>query len=451
MVLIPKIKNMKNFTSLVLAILFVQTIVCQELPRKGWFGARISNENSGGIKVHQVVGGTSLNVGLKVDDVVLKINKNSINTTSDLSKIIGNLIEGNSISFEIIRNGEKITLKGKVKGRERETIKNGKVIYESIPFKGGKLSVIINRPNGEGKMPAILFIPGYTCSSVDGLTDNHPYGRIVRAFSEAGFVVIRVEKSGLGDSQNTPDCSSTTLYDEVDSFQAGFDKMKSLSYVDTSNLFLFGHSMGGIIAPAISAKNEVKGTIVYGTTAKSWFEYQLEMNRLQLMLAKLPPLEYEEKCRIQSEIAFEYFIQKKSLKEIASNPLKEEILKSDWMYDGNNMIFERNQEYWRQIQDYPLLDNWKKATGKVLVLFGESDFQAFSKPDHEQIVYTVNHYKPGSAELICFPETDHYFAKSGTMQNAFDLFSNGKILELFESFNQDVIEKSIIWSKKQLD
>lgn len=354
-----------------------QILFSQELPRKGWFGASVSLGNSGGVKINQAVGGTSLSVGLLKDDVIVKINNNSVHSASDLTKIITNAIEGNSMSFEIIRNGKKITIKGKVKGRDRETTKNGKVIYESIPFKGGKLSVIINKPNGEDKKPAILFIPGYTCSSVDGLTENHPYGRIVRAFSDAGFVVVRVEKSGLGDSQNTPDCSSTTLYDEVESFQAGFDKMKSLPYVDTNNLFLFGHSMGGVIAPALSADNKVKGTIVYGTTAKSWFEYQLEMNRLQLKLAKLPPLEYEEKCRIQSEIAFEYFIQKKSLNEIANDSKKGEILKTDWMYDGNDMIFERNQEYWRQIQDYPLLDNWKKTSGKVLVLFGEADFQAF--------------------------------------------------------------------------
>lgn len=34
------------------------------------------------------------------------------------------------------------------------------------------------------------------------------------------------------------------------------------------------------------------------------------------------------------------------------------------MYDGKGMISERNQEYWRPIQDYPLLDNWKKLQGK---------------------------------------------------------------------------------------
>lgn len=93
----------------------------------------------------------------------------------------------------------------------------------------------------------------------------------------------------------------------------------------------------------------------------------------------------------------------------------------------------------------------EKTSGKVLVLFRETDFQAFSKPDHEQIVYTVNHFETGASGLISFPETEHYFAKSGTMQNAFDLFSNGKIQKLFELFNMEVIVKSLECSKKQLN
>jgi hypothetical protein len=37
-------------------------------------------------------------------------------------------------------------------------------------YKGGQLRVIINKPFKENKMPAMLFIPGYTCSSIDELT-----------------------------------------------------------------------------------------------------------------------------------------------------------------------------------------------------------------------------------------------------------------------------------------
>lgn len=273
---------------------------------------------------------------------------------SKISKFDGD-VSFNDFSFKyVVKGSESYKLEKKL-----YTLDQNQFIIGSK--NNGKLSVIINKPKKSGKLPALLFIPGYTCSSIDNLSLDHPYGRIVRAFSNAGYVVARIEKSGLGDSQNTPNCSSTDLKDEIESFTAGLNKLKSLSYVDTENIFIFGHSMGGIIAPALRAIMPVKGVMVYGTTAKSFFEYQLEMNRLQLMLANPDPLVYEKTCRLQTQIAYEYYIQKKELKDIAISPERIEALKTDWQYDGGNKIFDRNQEYRRQIIDNPLIENWKNT------------------------------------------------------------------------------------------
>lgn len=433
------------------------SINAQQLPRKGWLGAKIEFQQDTilikskqskieGFKVTKVIGGTATAILLQENDIIVKIDTNTFKSTTDLQQCITSKVEGDPIKLTIIRNGKIKNLTGKMVGKPRETSQGHEVIYESIPFKDGFLTIIINKPKKTWKMPGLLFIPGYTCSSIDGLSEKHPYGRIVRTYADSGYVVVRVEKSGLGDNQNTIDCSLTNLYDEVACFQAGLDKLRSLDYVDISNIFIWGHSMGGVIAPALAAQNPVKGVIVYGTTAKSFFEYQLEMNRLQLMLGKPDPMEYEKTCRLQTEIAYEYYILKKDIKEIASTPERIEALKKDWEYDGNNKIFGRNQEYWRQIIDFPQLDLWKNCSGHVLVLYGGSDFQAFSKADHEQIVYTVNYYNPNKATLLVFPETDHYIAKTGTMQNSFDLFVQGKTQTLFDLFDFDVIRESIEWS-----
>ena len=435
------------------------SIVAQQLPRKGWLGAKIELHQDTliikskqviypGFRIIQVVGGSAKNLQLIENDLILTINSKSFQNATEVAQYFTSTIEGDNLEITILRGGKQKKLTGVIVGKPREVDQKYEVINERVPFKGGFLSVIINKPKKSGKMPAMLFIPGYTCSSIDGLSEKHPYGRIVRAYADSGYVVVRVEKSGLGDSQNTPECSFTNLYDEVASFQAGLEKLRSLDYVDTSNIFIWGHSMGGVIAPALGAQNNIKGVIVYGTTAKSFFEYQLEMNRLQLMLAHPDPFEYEKTCRLQTEIAYEYYILKKDIKEIASTPERLAALQKDWEYDGNNKIFGRNQEYWRQIVDFPQLEYWKNCSGSVLVLYGGSDFQAFSKADHDQIVYTVNYYHPGKATLMVFPETDHYIAKTGTMQNSFDLFVQGKTLTLFDLFDFEVITKSIEWSNK---
>ncbi|TVQ71110.1 MAG: hypothetical protein EA363_06565 [Balneolaceae bacterium] len=219
--------------------------------------------------------------------------------------------------------------------------------------------MIINKPAGEEPMPALLLIPGYTCASIEHLRETHPYRRLIDAYVDAGYVTLRIEKSGLGDSWNTPECASTDLHDEIESFEQGLKTLRSLPYVDPSRIIIYGHSMGGVVAPAISARHDIAGVIAYGTVALSWFEYMLG-----------------------------------------------------------------------------------------LVQFGESDFQAYSLSAHEQIVKTVNHYHPGNATLAVFPLTDHYLAKSGTMQEAYDKLIGGQVLQLFDEYNPEVGNSAVTWSNR---
>jgi dienelactone hydrolase len=361
-----------------------------------------------------------------------------------------NYTPGQEVQLSVLRGKKKITLKAKAVARPFETDDNAEVIYDEANFRGGHLRVIINKPFKENKMPAMLFVPGYTCSSIDELTNDHPYKRIIDAYVDAGYTTMRIEKSGLGDSKNTPPCESCDLMDEIENFEVGLKKLKSLSYVDTNQIIIVGHSMGGIIVPAISAKNNAAGVVVYGTTAKSWFEYQLEMYRVQNALAGMNPIEVEQSVVEQYDLNYRYFVQKESLEEMAKDAKVDSVLRSVWGYDGKGQIYDRNAEYWRQIQDYPHLENWKNTTAKVLVQFGESDFQAFSKADHQQIVNTVNHFHPGNATLISYPSTDHYFAKSGTMQEAYDKFANGHIQQLFDEYNQEVGLSAVKWSNEIL-
>lgn len=421
-----------------------------QLKRKIQFGAQIEYVTEGGqsgCKVIRVVRGTSLALKLQKDDLITHIGgSSSFASVDDFVQLFLRYAPNDPVKLTVVRSGKKITLKANAIVRPYETDDNATVIYDEANYKDGQLRVIINKPFSEKKMPAMLFIPGYTCSSIDELPNDHPYKRIIDAFVDGGYVTLRIEKSGLGDSQNTPPCESCDLYDEIENFEVGLKKLKSLPYVDTNQIIIVGHSMGGIIAPAISARHHVAGVVVFGTTAKSWFEYQIEMYRIQNALAGMNPIEVEQSVVAQYDLNYRYFIKKEKLEDLAKDAKADSVLRSSWEYDGKGKIYSRNAEYWRQIQDYPHLENWKNTNAKVLVQFGESDFQAFSKADHQQIVNTVNYFHPGNATLITFPNTDHFFAKSGTMQEAYNKFSNGQIQQLFDEYNHEVGLSAVKWS-----
>ncbi|TAE52517.1 MAG: alpha/beta fold hydrolase [Bacteroidetes bacterium] len=453
-----RILSLFAFVSVLFGLMYAPPLAAQQSQRKAWLGAQISPltaeelstqplKGVQGLRIVQCIGGTSVAIGMMPDDILLSLDGVALASVAELRAHLSGKTEGQTLSAEILRSGKKKTLKGSYAGRPLETDDNAEVIYTFTPYRGGQLRTIINKPHTEGKLPALLFIPGYTCTSIDGLAPNHPYKRIIDAYVDAGFVTLRIEKTGLGDSYGTPACDDCDLMGEIESFENGLKMLKSLPYVDTTQIIIFGHSMGGIIAPAIAARNRVQGTIVYGTTAKSWYEYMLELNRLQNLLSRPDPLEHEQFMRDQYEITYRYFVRKEALSDLAKDPKADTLLRTLWAYDGKGRIFERNAEYWRQIQDMPLLENWKNTSGKVLVLYGESDFQAFSREDHEQIVYTVNYYQPQAASLHSFPLTDHNFSKAGTMQEAFDAAAAGQTLQLFDAYNPEVGHVSVKWSQ----
>jgi photosystem II stability/assembly factor-like uncharacterized protein/pimeloyl-ACP methyl ester carboxylesterase len=441
---------MKNLF-LFFSICSFNLLYSQSLNRKVQFGARVEYVTENGIsgcKVLQVARGTSVKLKLQEKDLIVKIGNSTFTSTEEFTQQFLTYAPNQEVQLTVLRKQKNLVLKAKALARPYETDDNATVIYDEVAYKGGQLRVIINKPFKENKMPAMLFIPGYTCSSIDELPNYHPYKRIVDAYVDAGYVTLRIEKSGLGDSKNTPPCGDCDLLDEIENFEVGLKKLKSLPYVDPNQIIIVGHSMGGIVAPAISAKNKVAGVVVYGTTAKSWFEYQIEMYRVQNELAGLNPIEVEQSVIAQYDVNYRYFVKKEKLEDIAKDSAADSILRNSWEYDGKGKIYSRNAEYWRQIQDYPHLQNWKNTTAKVLVQFGESDFQAFSKADHQQIVNTVNFFNPGNATLITYPSTDHYFAKSGTMQEAYNKFSNGQIQQLFDEYNQEVGLSAVKWSNE---
>ncbi len=434
-------------------LFFISVNGYSQLQRKVQFGARVeyvTENGTSGCKVLQVARGTSVALKLQEKDLIVKIGNSTFASTAEFNQQFLTYSPNQEVQLTVLRGKNKLVLKAKAVARPYETDDNATVIYDEATYKGGQLRVIINKPFKENKMPAMLFIPGYTCSSIDELTNDHPYKRIIDAYVDAGYVTLRIEKSGLGDSKNTPPCESCDLLDEIENFEVGLKKLKSLPYVDSNQIIIVGHSMGGIVAPAISAKNKVAGVVVYGTTAKSWFEYQIEMYRIQNALSGMNPIEVEQSVIAQYDLNYRYFVKKEKLEDIAKETKADSILRTSWEYDGKGKIYSRNAEYWRQIQDYPHLENWKNTKAKVLVQFGESDFQAFSKDDHQQIVNTVNYFNPGNATLMTYPSTDHYFAKSGTMQEAYNKFANRQIQQLFDEYNPEVGLSAVKWSNEVL-
>lgn len=454
---------MRNFNLLLL--FFISSLNCwsQALPRQGNWGIfavhladSIKQEaglDEGGVFIKWIKPGTTgSELGVKVGDLLYQINDQPISSPDDIyfSGMLNQLKAGDDITYHVYRENKKIKCTGKVLPKPLETNQFGEVIYDKVPFKNGHLSTIITKPNAhKEKVPAVYFIPGYNCASYDNIISFHPYQRIIDSLTHLGYAVFRTEKSGMGDSYNTPNCYDIDFYTEQEGFEAGYEQLLTYDFIDTSRIFVFGHSLGGIHAPLLAEKYNPKGVIVYGTTHLPWMEYLTHMLRFQNIRLGVPPIQVEKEAKIYQSLLYDHYVLDLDPEAlIAKDSAYLPLLQRDFQYIGGDMIFQRHYTFMQQLNDINLTASWAAIKSHVLSIYGESDFEAINSDSHESIVRIVNHYHPGNATFLLVPETNHSFIKVGSMMEGVEARNNGSIRNLLKNhFNYDIITEIDNWIK----
>ncbi len=440
-------------------VLIVAIIFClylssnaQHLMRKAHLGINVAEISDSLKTIHKISHGiyiikindieVSKKHKLKTGDIILSINSIEVKSISGLVTEVSKYNEDNEVSFSIIRNGKQKQIKGTFPAKPYEKSENHEILYDQFEFDEGYIRTIIDKPDGDIKYPAILFIQGYTCGSIDNVGEKHPYIQLVKVLCNKGYVVMRMEKPGVGDCNNKTKCEDLDFNKEIASFTKGLRKLKTYDFVDTNNVFIWGHSLGGMIAPIIANREKLKGVIVYGTTIKPWREYLIEMNRKQAPLFGADYVESEKYALNYHKLIYALYVDKKTPDEIEKDTIMAQMLKTHFMYDGKGHIYGRNYKTFVQIDDYNQTEYWSKVNSNVLVFWGDADIEAMSRYDHETIVDVVNRYHPGKATFIHLKNTTHSFAKVESMEHG---IKNRNWKYITENFNEDVAIKTVEW------
>lgn len=433
----------------------------QNLKRRAYLGSVLVNLNDSSVKAHHLTsnegviinqtieGGTAQKIGLNSGDIILSINNIQIKTRTDFMQIISKMKADEEITFVVVRKNKTKTIKGKTMGYKPDNYDFADVIYDEIPFEGGFLRNVILKPKGKAISPVVFFIQGYTCASIDNMGFDHPYEKILTDLVKNGIAVFKVEKPGMGDCKGTPDCESIDFYTELKAFEKTYQHIPNYKFLDTNNIFIFGHSMGGVIAPIMKRQPEARGIAVYGTVTRSWFEYFVEMSRIQNTLSGEDYKDNENMFSTRLRFNYEYLINKKTPEELSKDSAINEILKTEWQYQYPDKITGRNYKYWQQLQDVSMLKGWADYNGKVLSIWGETDFVAFSKLDHQWIADIVNQYNKGNAQFISLPNSDHAFTYNENMEQAVKNWTNSTYRKTH--FN-DAINKALLkWINNKVE
>jgi pimeloyl-ACP methyl ester carboxylesterase len=323
---------------------------------------------------------------------------------------------GDVVVFHVRRDGEELTLPVTLGAAPLEQADDLELIYDIVELPGARLRSIVSRPLGaEGRLPAVLFVQGLTCGSVE-----QPFGppntvtQLIHGLTRAGFAVMRCEKSGVGDSEGEP-CSEIGFHREVEGFHAALLALKEYDFVDRGNVFLFGHSMGGMEGPIVAVEEPVRGVMVYGTGVLPWGEYLIANTRRQARLDPETDLgDLEAQLRDRARFYHYLFREGMEVADIAAaHPELADIGAEDFP-DGTHG-YTRHVQFFRELDAVNSAAIWQELQAPVLALYGEYDF-ATSREEHDYIAEIVNRVRPGTAKVVEFPGLFHAFNRRDSME-----------------------------------
>lgn len=404
----------------------VQAQFTDALPRHAFWGASFDDptDTRAGALVRSVRDSSfAASVGLKPNDILLKVNNYTFFTNAVFQECRTRVRGGDKVEMLVNRQGNLITLSGVVPPMPKESFPGVVSEYKSVlTAYGYKVQVIITRPqNTTGKIPAVFVVRWLSCDPIEKpvspVNRKHGVARLLEDLvAKSGYAVIRVEKTGLGDSEG-PSCDEADFRHELAAHKAAFEAFKQLDYVDTTKIFMFGQSNGGAYAPLVVDNFKPAGYFVSGVWLKTWYEHMLEFERRKMELQKITPAEVTRKMVLVSEFYTDYLIKE----QLPGTILKAKpYLKEIWD-DGDAYQYGITVSYFQQLQDLNVAEAWANVSVPVYCVYGSNDF-LMSKDDHEKLITLVNKNSSGLGVFEEVAGMEHSMFWFDNRQNAFDDF-----------------------------
>ncbi len=298
---------------------------------------------------------------------------------------------GETLELGVNRAGHAMVVRERLRAPPEEHADGVEVLYRAVLVEGAQRRVIVTRPRSAGTHPAILLVGGLGCYSLDGISpDEAPYGRLLYELTRDGYVTMRVEKTGEGDSRGPPCTAPEADFKlEVAGYVAGLKALGAYAFVDPTRVFIFAHSIGPLDAALVAQQAPVRGIIAAETIGRGWFDYELEIVRQQPLELGSPYDEVERSTRRLERCLHQFYVEKVSAKELMNADRECRDILVPGIPDA----------YLHQVGDLDLAAEWKRLDVPVLVIYGTSD-PATSPDEGRYLVNMINSFHPGRATYV---------------------------------------------------
>lgn len=176
-----------------------------------------------------------------------------------------------------------------------------------IPANGFSLAGTISKPSTgtlakAGRYPAVVLVGGAGPSDRDESKSGIPiFAQVAGALADAGFLVLRYDKRGVGQSGGRADGATLEQYDEDARAAIAFARRRK--DVDPKRVALAGYTDGGWAAMLAAQKNkDVAALALVATPGVTGVELVLAQQQHLLQVMGLPAAEQQAKIDLQKKI-----------------------------------------------------------------------------------------------------------------------------------------------------
>jgi pimeloyl-ACP methyl ester carboxylesterase len=173
----------------------------------------------------------------------------------------------------------------------------------SIPSNGFSLAGTISKPaSASGKLPAVALVGASGPTDRDGLAFGVPIlGEIAGTLADAGFLVVRYDKRGIGQSGGRAE--SANLLDYAEDLRAAVKVLERRKDVDRKRIAAIGHSEGGTVVLIAAAKDKrIAAVAVLGTPGMTGADIVLAQQQRLLNRSAMSAEDKQKKVDAQKRI-----------------------------------------------------------------------------------------------------------------------------------------------------
>lgn len=228
------------------------------------------------------------------------------NTTGELTASLVTELNGGLLTFRIPSQALDVIREDLATSTTRTMVfANPSDEPASLPSNGFSLAATVTRPRSAAptaKLPAVVLLGGSGAEERDGYVGGVPIiGQIAGALADAGFLVVRYDRRGAGQSGGRAE--SATLTDYAEDARVAVKWLADRKDVDNRRIAVLGHSEAAWVALlAASRDSRVAAVVSIAAPSQTGAELVLDQQRMALTRLNLSPSEREQKVELQKRI-----------------------------------------------------------------------------------------------------------------------------------------------------